>query len=374
MKNITCLRRAAAVASLAFGMTGCVAPGFAPLESPVSEDSASPGQGQPRIIPITPDLVREMSARAPAGVPAEVQQLFGTAPAYTIGPGDVISIVVYRHPELMPSAGAVIAQQSDPTGISAASGFIVDGRGEISFPYIGRVRVEGLTESGASDLIAKRIEPFIKDPLVSTRIQAFRSRRAYIEGEVRTPGLQIFTDVPMTLAEGLSRAGSVNASADRSRVMLTRGDRTILINLVALQRAGYSASQIPLQNGDIVRVDHREDNRVYVMGEIQRPSALPLRNGHLSLNEALGDAGGPALQTAATGQIYVIRSTQADTPDVFHLDAKNPLALALADRFALQPRDVVYIDPVPLARWNRVISLILPAAQIINPGNALIQR
>lgn len=374
MKNIPSLRNVVLAAALIVGMAGCTAPGFSPLESRSSEDSASSGREHPKIVAITPNLIREMAGRTPAGVPAEVQQLFGTAPAYMIGPGDVISIVVYRHPELMPNAGAVIAPQSDPTGVSAAPGFIVDSKGEISFPYVGRVQVEGLTESEASDLIAKRIAPFVKDPLVSTRVQAFRSRRAYVEGDVRTPGLQIFTDVPMTLAEALSRAGSMNASADRSRVMLTRGDHTLPIDLLALQRSGYSAGQIPLRNGDVVRVDHRDDSRVYVMGEIQRPSALPLRDGRLTLNEALGDAGGPALQTAATGQIYVIRGTSADTPDVFHLDAKNPLALALADRFELQPRDVVYIDPVPLARWNRVVSLILPAAQIVNPGNALVRR
>jgi len=53
-------------------------------------------------------------------------------------------------------------------------------------------------------------------------------------------------------------------------------------------------------------------------------------------------------------------------PQVFNLNAKNPVALALADRFELQPRDVVYVDHVPLATWSRVFSLILPSAQVIN--------
>jgi polysaccharide export outer membrane protein len=53
------------------------------------------------------------------------------------------------------------------------------------------------------------------------------------------------------------------------------------------------------------------------------------------------------------------------SPSVFHLNAKNPAALALAERFPLQPRDVVYIDSVPLATWSRVASLILPATQAL---------
>lgn len=367
-------RRIGSVALLVLPLClgGCGIPGFGTPST--GGWSTSHAEGEPKIVAITPELIRTRAAQEPQGVPADVQKLFGKAPAYTIAPGDVIGIVVYRHPELMPNAGAVISQQSDPTGVSVAPGFIVDGQGEISFPYIGRTKVEGMTESGASDLITRRISPFVKDPLVSVRIQSFRSRRVYVEGEVRTPGLQIFTDVPMTLAEALNRAGSITPGADRSRVNLTRGERTLTIDLPLLQRYGYDASRIPLQSGDIVNVGTREDSRVYVMGEIRNPSALLMRNGRLSLNEALGDAGGPDLLTSSTGQIYVVRNSRGDVPEVYHLDAKNPVALALADRFPLQPRDVVYIDPVPLVRWNRVISLILPAAQVVNLGGTASRR
>ncbi|NKF34513.1 sugar transporter, partial [Pseudomonas sp. BGM005] len=79
----------------------------------------------------------------------------------------VVGIIVYDHPELLPNAGAVIAQQSDPTGVTVAPGFIVDAKGEIFFPYIGRTKVQGLTESGASELVASRIKTFVKDPQVS---------------------------------------------------------------------------------------------------------------------------------------------------------------------------------------------------------------
>jgi polysaccharide biosynthesis/export protein len=100
---------------------------------------------------------------------------------------------------------------------------------------------------------------------------------------------------------------------------------------------------------------------------------LLMRNGHLSLNEALGEAGGPNLLTANTSQIYVIRnSASGASPAVFHLNAAEPAALALADTFALRPRDVVYIDPVPLVNWNRIISLILPSTQALSAGRSIV--
>ena len=368
--------RSAVLLLLPLCLGGCGVPGFGPPDSGNwgAYRASGDAKNEPKIVSITPELIRTMAARNPAALPPEVRQLFGKAPAYTIAPGDVIGIVVYRHPELMPNAGAVISQQSDPTGVSVAPGFIVDGEGEISFPYIGRTKIDGMTERSAAEMISRKIAPFVKDPLVSVRIQSFRSRRVYVEGEVRTPGLQIFTDVPMTLAEAINRAGSITPAGDRSHVTLTRAERTMVIDLPLLRRLGLDPTRIPLQNGDIVNVGTRDDSRIYVMGEILRPTALTMRDGRLSLNEALGDAGGPALQTASTDQIYVVRNSSGDVPEVFHLDAKNPVALALADRFELQPRDVVYIDPVPLARWNRVISLILPAAQVVNLGGTMNRR
>ena len=357
---------------LSLGLCGC-APGFGHVEPLGFErgGDATASSGPRRITPITPitpDLIRTQMALRPKTVPADVQRLFAAPPVYTIGPGDVVGIIVYDHPELLPNAGAVIAQQTDPTGVSVAPGFIVGANGEISFPYIGRTKVQGLTESGASELISRRIGAFIKQPQVTVRIQSFRSQRAYVQGEVRTPGLQIFTDVPMTLSEAISRAGSFTQIGDRSKVTLTRGGRSTVIDLQQLQSFGADGNSIPLQNGDIVNVGTREDSRVYVMGEIRGATALQMRNGRLSLNEALGDAGGVDLLAADPGQIYVIRNVpdDLDTQQIFNLNAKNPVALALADRFELQPHDVVYVDHVPLVTWNRVISLILPAAQVVN--------
>jgi polysaccharide biosynthesis/export protein len=336
----------------------------------VPADADNPPAGV--VTPITPVLVQAQLKARPSQIPSEIQALFAEPKPYTIGPSDVIGVVVYDHPELLPNAGAVISQSTDPTGISSAPGFIVGADGQVFFPYVGRIKVAGLTEAEAAEALIKRLARYIKDPQVTVRITSFRSRRTYVEGEVRNPGTQIFTDVPMTLPEAINRAGGITATGDRSFVTLTRDNRTTLINLMELQDLGVSANKILLHSGDVVTVRNRDESKVYVMGEIARPSALQMRNGRLSLNEALGEAGGPNLLTANTGQIYVIRNTTQGTPAVFHLNASSPTALALADTFALRPRDVVYVDPVPLVSWNRIISLVLPSAQALITGRNVV--
>lgn len=367
-------------AALLHGCAVVTAPGFdyadpklrtsVTLGQYVPADPSAPPQGV--VVPITPGLVQAEARARPNAVSGDVRALFGTPRPYTIGPSDVVSVIVYDHPELLPNAGAVISQSADPTGISSAPGFIVGADGQITYPFIGRVRIAGLTESEASDMIQGRLARFIRDPQVVVRINSFRSRRAYVEGEVRTPGTVIFTDIPMTLPEAINRAGGITPAGDRSSVLLTRNNRTIPINLMELQDLGVNPNQILLESGDLLTVRNRDESKVFVMGEILRPSALAMRNGRLTLNEALGEAGGPSLTTANTSQIYVIRSRGDEPPSIFHLNAGSPAALALAEAFPLRPRDVVYIDPVPLVQWNRIVSLILPTAQAATATRTLV--
>ena len=211
-------------------------------------------------------------------------------------------------------------------------------------------------------------------------MQAYRAGRVYVDGEVRTPGLQAINDIPMTLPEAISRAGGLTATADRATVAVTRRGATILINMPQLTMLGVNPLQIMLAAGDLVRVGSREDTKVYVLGEVTKPMTLPLRNGRLTLNEALGEAGGMNAASGDPRQIYVVRSRNGEdasladvnglvtptTPEIYHLDASSPTAYALAEGFELKSRDVVFVDPVKLVLWNRVISLILPSAQSIS--------
>ncbi|MNF11678.1 hypothetical protein D3C80_2129400 [compost metagenome] len=48
---------------------------------------------------------------------------------------------------------------------------------------------------------------------------------------------------------------------------------------------------------------------------------------------------------------------------MYHLDGNSPVALAIAEGFELEPKDVVYVDARDLVRWSRMINLLLPSTQ-----------
>ena len=295
----------------------------------------------------------------PVALSPQVKALLGEPEPYEIGPGDVIGIVVYDHPEIAFS-GVPATTVADPQSISPAPGFIVSGSGQLTFPYAGTVRAAGMTIQQLEATLTQRLGKVYKNPQLNVRVMAFRSKRVYVEGEVAQRGLQVFTDIPMTLSEAIARAGGVTPTGDRSNITLTRNGVTTNIDLLAMTEAGVDPSRIPLTNGDMIVVRNRDERKVMVMGEVTQQAAIFMRNGRLSLNEALGEVGGVNLGNANPRQIYVVRNEAKGGQSIFHLDARSPTALALADGFALKPRDVVYVDPVPLVRWNRVISLILP--------------
>ncbi|MBS4010693.1 MAG: polysaccharide biosynthesis/export family protein, partial [Roseovarius sp.] len=325
----------------------------------------------------TPDLIQSIQREArEANTLTALQPLFGKAGPYTIGAGDVVHINVWGRPELaLPLAGNTTGASSEAISQSGVTnGFNVSPDGFIQFPLVGPVKIAGLTENQARLALGDALKRYIVDPQITLRVQAYRAGRVYMDGEVRTPGLQAINDVPMTLPEALSRAGGLTATADRSQVFISRDGVTTPINLLRLAERGINPTQILLKNNDLVRVAHRDDAKVYVMGEVVRQTALPLRNGRLSLNEALGESGGVNPTSGDPRQIFVIRSrssqatdsTTGQLPEIFHLDARSPMGYALAEGFELQSRDVVYVDPVPLVRWNRVISLILPSAAAVS--------
>ncbi len=376
----------ALLAGLALSLGGCaMAPGmyvgtqglseapkrttlFSSMKRPVEPVTvAGPADAPPpgAITPITPALIQQQRATRRDEVPAEVQALFAAPKTYTIGAGDVLNIVVWDHPELaITPAGGLGTDAGSLSGVG--NGYNVSPQGLIQFPYVGTVKLAGLNEYEARDLITERLSKYIKHPQVTVRIQSYRSGRVYLDGEIRNPGLQALNEIPMTLPEAIGRAGGFTPAADRAAIALSRNGQTTLINLAQLTEHGINPSRILLAHGDMVRVLGREEAKVFVLGEVLRPNSQPLRNGRLTLNEALSDSGGINPTSADPRQIFVVRTQNPEKPEIFHLDAKSPVAYALAEGFELKARDVVYVDPVPLVRWNRVISLILPSAQAVN--------
>jgi polysaccharide export outer membrane protein len=310
-------------------------------------------------------LIREIRADQKNDAKAQSQlNLFAKPAGYKLGSGDVLQITVWDHPEL----AAAVGQPAQNTKTSdAAPGFVVNSEGNIQFPYIDKpIHAAGKrVEEVQREIYTELSKVFVK-PQVTVRVASFRAAQVYVDGDVRTPGAQTINDIPMSLTEAVSRAGGFAPTADQSRVTITRNGTAYPVNVAQMMKTGKSPADIMLQPGDMLHVDARDDNSVYVMGEVTKPQAVsPLRDGTLTLGEALTQAGQINPETSDAKQLFVLRQGTGDAPVMYHLDARSPVSMLLANQFDLQSKDVVYVDNSGLVRANRVLNLLLPA---INAG------
>ncbi|OGT05204.1 MAG: hypothetical protein A2143_09045 [Gallionellales bacterium RBG_16_57_15] len=353
-------------------LSGCaLAPG---MHFDDSNARVEPANGAPAVAPviktITPQLIQQEQQLAKTGIYTDLSEIMTPPQPYTIGAGDYLAITVWDHPELVMPVNSMSGTTATLAGALPA-GYTVSSDGKIQFPYAGDFKVEGLTELQARDLLIKRLSNYIKKPEVTLRVMSFRSKRVYVDGEVKLPGIVQIDDIPMSLPEAINRAGGITTLGDQSRIMVARKGKNYLVDMTRLIAGGIDPSRIMLSNGDMLRVSSLDESKVFVIGEVVKPTTLTLRHGRLSLNEALGEAGGVNPQTANANQVYVIRNANDEQPIIYHLDAHSPVMFALAESFELKAKDVVYVDAASMVRFNRVISLILPTAQtltIINRG------
>ncbi len=366
--SVTAPAKVLATALLAALAAGCAAPGMKmPAPGPATEASLPAVE----LVAITPAVLAAQQAARP-DVVAAVKDLLATPQPYTLGPGDILSITVFDYPQMdLAGAKATLLLGGAEPGV-VTDGYSVASDGTIQFAFAGAVKVAGLTPADARAALVKQLSKYIKDPQVILRVQAYRSQRVYVDGAVQQGGAKPIDDLPMTLAEALSRAGGIAPLGDASQVTITRGTKQYVANLPRLSAQGVAPTRLLLANGDLVRVAPRADNKVFVMGEVTKPAAVELRDGNLSLNEALGEAGGMNQLSANAGEVYVVRGAgqAGTTPQVFHLNAKNPVALAYAEAFPLQPKDVVFVDTGSTVRFSRVANLILPAVSGVVSGAA----
>lgn len=282
---------------------------------------------------------------------------------YRLGPLDVVQVVVWEHPELTNPMGQTTQQ----------SGLKISPDGTLFFPYAGEVKAAGLTVQELRAEITNRLaEKALNNPQVDVSIVEYNNLKAFVTGEVKKPGYAFFSERPMTIPMAIAEVGGFSSIADPSGMQLRRNEKVYNINYLEAFKSNLPMDRILMKPDDQLYVpsmsEMQKANRVYVMGEVQKTGLVDVVRGKLNLVEALATAGGLQAANASSRSIYVIRNTSEKQIDVFHLNAKNAMALAMAERFNLKAHDIVYVDASGLATWNRLISQILPSVQTVYYG------
>lgn len=274
------------------------------------------------------------------------------APAheYLVGPGDVISIFVFDHPELSIPLG----------GDEKNAGFLVLADGTFTYPFIGSVAASGRTVEDLRAEMAQRLSTYFPEPQLDVRIASFNSQRVVVGGEVGAPTTQSIRTTPLTLLEAINASGGMTDDADPRAITVRRAGVNHLVDMEAFLAVGMAGNNPVLMGGDVVSVPKKKQREAYLLGEITTPATIDLSGDVISLTQAITRQGGLLELRADARGVFVFRQKRGRTT-VYQLDVSYPTGLLLGTRFALEPMDVVYVTKSPLQRWNDTVTRILPS-------------
>jgi len=134
------------------------------------------------------------------------------------------------------------------------NGYLVDSRGEIELPTLGKVKLTGLGLEGAKEKIEQLLDPYFEEiPLVTVRLLNFRIN---VNGEVGRPGIFNIDNQSVTLLEALSLAGDLTDYSERDSILIIReADGQRRFGYVNLNSAEiFNSPYFYLQQNDVVYV------------------------------------------------------------------------------------------------------------------------
>jgi polysaccharide biosynthesis/export protein len=270
---------------------------------------------------------------------------------YMIGPRDQITVKVLGEPQF---------------------DFVtrVDEDGKMEVPFFDKTIVaQCRTEREMRIEVTKLLSKYLRNPQVNLSITERRSiPPATVTGEVKLPQL-IVLNRNARLLEMISMAGSTTEDAGemiqvfRTQKPLcfdaskdsgwslgdTSGELPSRMYSLSIVLQGKEEANPMIYPGDVIVV--QKALPVYVTGEVRQPQGLRIKNGVLSLTQAIAMVGGPTEAKIKMMRIYRLRANSQDR-DVVEIKYDDIKSGARKDEM-LQPYDIVEVDK-PKRSWQEV--------------------
>lgn len=160
------------------------------------------------------------------------------APAYRIGPEDVLEIFVWKEPDLQREV-------------------LVRPDGGISFPLAGDLEAAGKTPVEVQEELTRRLRKYIPDAVVTVTVTKVAGYRIFVVGKVNNPG-QFVVGRYVNVLQALTLAGGLTPYASENKIKIVRkkgdGEVTFPFHYSLVKKGKNLEENILLQSGDVVVV------------------------------------------------------------------------------------------------------------------------
>jgi polysaccharide export outer membrane protein len=243
-------------------------------------------------------------------------------PDYTIGVGDVLSILVW-----------------DQASLNQEITVLPDGN--ISFPLIGNIRAAGNTSKSLAQKIANRLNViFRKRPSVTVIVRSIGNDFFYIMGAVGHAGIIPYTH-RTRLLQAIILAGGTVYGAKTDSILLIRNNHTQTLSIEDLEKGRHLEKNIEIEPQDVIIVPMSTD-QIYIMGESNAPGPYFYTKG-LTVLQALLNAHGFS-QFASLGSVKIIRQEKDGSKKIIHVDIDHiENEKGTEKKEYLKPGDLIYV-------------------------------
>jgi polysaccharide export outer membrane protein len=291
----------------------------------------------------TPENPSARSSMDPGSVPAFVSPV-GAEPVAQVKsvprpdplllPGDLLTITVFRQPDL--HLEVRIPQ---------------DGR--ITFPLIGAVEAAGRTQADLESTIRTRLEKdYLHEASVTVTVKEYAKRRVYVVGGVTKPdSYEVQPNSRITVLQVIAAAGGFTDRAYKEYVQIVRrrgsSEREVIrLSLVEVEKMiakGQPEADLELWPDDLIVIPSAI-RVAYVLGQVNKPGNIEVPNdARLTVSMAISHAGSYT-KFAATGRVQLLRRTLTGEVKKFIIDLDAVLGDAKLDQdLQLLPGDVVWV-------------------------------
>ncbi|MEQ1885616.1 MAG: polysaccharide biosynthesis/export family protein [Bryobacteraceae bacterium] len=263
----------------------------------------------------------------------------------------------------------------------AATPFVVDMRGNVTLPRVGRIHVAGLTADQLESVLAQRLKEYLQNPEVQVVISQFHTLPVSVLGEVGTPGIQQLRGTK-TLLEVILAAGGLKVDAGKNITITRRIEEGSIAapNVKVNDAAGFYiaevsttevtnattiAANLEIKGRDVITVSKGE--LVYIIGAVRKPGGYVL-GGSTSLTVLKAMAMSDGLDKGASAKhARILRPRPDATREEIPIDLQKIMSSRAAD-VTLQPEDILF---VPTSASRNIALRTVEAAVQVGTGLAL---
>ncbi|HYE73325.1 MAG TPA: SLBB domain-containing protein, partial [Blastocatellia bacterium] len=280
----------------------------------------------------------------------------------------------------------------------------VDGRGMIRLPWINdEIRAACRTEAEVAAEITVRYQTLLRSPQVGVFVKEYQSQPVAVIGAVNQPGryqlqrpvrllelltfaggpadragrtVQIIHTAPIPFCEQPEMSSAIKPALDsQTNAGASKNDQSVDTGTTPLSSGSQDNTAAELSSlklrdvltgslqanpwvrpGDIVTIPDAE--QVFVVGNVLRPSTLPLR-GTITVSQAIAMSGG-LLPASKTDRVVVVRQTAEGKKEIF-VDLKA-IDKQRQEDIVLQANDIINVPTSGGKNFVRtLVSAIAPA-------------